>query len=187
MIHPLVFLRRLSYEINEMGSIQLKRSPDATGLGCDIARVMFDFGLNIVHGDFSTDGQWSFLMFRVRVPPHIRCYWSLLKKRLEVICPSTRYVIPKPLSAPQVFFIMQVEAGDRFGLLHDVMQALWEREMCVHRAHVTTSPANTAVDLFYVSDTRNELPNEERQAEVGEYVQKFLGATTFSLSLISLS
>jgi hypothetical protein len=41
-------------------------SPDATGFGCDLARTMFDFGLVVERGDFSTDGKWSFLMFRVR-------------------------------------------------------------------------------------------------------------------------
>lgn len=41
-------------------------SPDATGFGCDLARIMFDFGLVVDRGDFSTDGKWSFLMFKVR-------------------------------------------------------------------------------------------------------------------------
>ena len=42
-------------------------SPDAAGFGCDLARTMFDFGLVIERGDFSTDGKWSFLMFKVRL------------------------------------------------------------------------------------------------------------------------
>ena len=41
-------------------------SPDATGFGCDLARTMFDFGLVVERGDFSTDSKWSFLMFKVR-------------------------------------------------------------------------------------------------------------------------
>ena len=41
-------------------------SPDATGFGCDLARTMFDFGLVVERGDFSTDGKWSFLMFKAR-------------------------------------------------------------------------------------------------------------------------
>ena len=40
--------------------------PDATGLGCDVTRMLLDFGLRIVHGDMSTDGKWCFLIFRVR-------------------------------------------------------------------------------------------------------------------------
>jgi len=39
--------------------------PDATGLGCDVTRMLLDFGLRIVHGDMSTDGNWCFLIFRV--------------------------------------------------------------------------------------------------------------------------
>ena len=40
-------------------------SPDKAGFGCDLARTMFDFGLTVERGDFSTDGKWSFLMFKV--------------------------------------------------------------------------------------------------------------------------
>lgn len=150
-------------------------SPDKTGLGCDIARVMFDFGLVIERGDFSTDGQWCFLMFRVTVPVHIQCYWALLKQRLEAILPSARHLARKAPNMPHVHYIFQVEAVDRFGLLHDVTQALWERELTVHRAHVTTSPADTAVDLFYVSDNRNDLDKPERQMDVNVHVQNSLG------------
>lgn len=55
-------------------------------------------------------------------------------------------------------YILQVEVEDRVGLLHDVTQELWACELTVHRAHISTSPADTAVDLFYVTDERNELP-----------------------------
>jgi len=41
--------------------------PDATGLGCDIARMLLDFGLRILTGDLSTDGTWCYLVFVVRV------------------------------------------------------------------------------------------------------------------------
>ena len=40
--------------------------PDATGLGCDIARMLLDFGLRILTGDLSTDGTWCYLVFVVR-------------------------------------------------------------------------------------------------------------------------
>ena len=39
--------------------------PDATGLGVDIARMLLDFGLRILKGDISTDGQWCFIIFKV--------------------------------------------------------------------------------------------------------------------------
>eukprot|EP00951_Prasinocladus_malaysianus_P027040 scaffold241551_cov41-Prasinocladus_malaysianus.AAC.1 len=38
--------------------------PDATGLGCDIARTFLDFGLKELQGDVSTDGKWCFLIFQ---------------------------------------------------------------------------------------------------------------------------
>lgn len=59
---------------------------------------------------------------------------------------------------PGTMYILQVEVEDRVGLLHDVTQELWACELTVHRAHISTSPADTAVDLFYVTDERNELP-----------------------------
>lgn len=43
--------------------------PDATGLGCDIARMLLDFGLRILTGDLSTDGTWCYLVFVVRARP----------------------------------------------------------------------------------------------------------------------
>ena len=58
------------------------------------------------------------------------------------------------------------------GLLHDVTQELWASELTVHRAHISTSPADTAVDLFYVTDERNELPAESRVAEISRNVQR---------------
>lgn len=64
-------------------------SPDGTGLGCDLARTIFDFGLVVERGDFSTDGKWSFLMFKVRPGNRLQrgCSWTLLKRRLEAVCP----------------------------------------------------------------------------------------------------
>ena len=33
--------------------------PDKTGLGSDITRTIFDFGLVTTKGDFATDGKWA--------------------------------------------------------------------------------------------------------------------------------
>lgn len=81
------------------------------------------------------------------------CPWGLLKQRLEDVCPSdpsaTKLGRLCPTSvAPRQHFIFQarfehwlqragltprdawqVEVTDRVGLLHDVTQALWEREL----------------------------------------------------------
>ena len=72
-------------------------------------------------------------------------------------------------------YILQVEVEDRVGLLHDVTQELWASELTVRRAHISTSPADTAVDLFYVTDERDELPAEARVAEISRAVQRVSG------------
>ena len=72
-------------------------------------------------------------------------------------------------------YILQVEVEDRVGLLHDVTQELWASELTVHRAHISTSPADTAVDLFYVTDERAELPSESRVAQISRAVQRVSG------------
>ena len=43
--------------------------PDKTGLGADLARTIFDFGLVVVKGDFATDGQWAFVLLTIYAPP----------------------------------------------------------------------------------------------------------------------
>ena len=63
-------------------------------------------------------------------------------------------------------FILRVELEDRVGLLRDLTLTLWECALIVQRAHISTSPVNTAVDLFYVMDTKDELPNEDRVQEI---------------------
>ena len=98
--------------------------------------------------------------------------WELLRQRLELLCPhkSTISTIPSVDSrssssnrrTSQNMYILQVECLDRVGLLHDVTLALWELQLTVHRAHITTSPSGKAVDLFYVTDDLHELPNPAR-------------------------
>ena len=69
MLAPVKFgdaCRRLVYGADNDIEREVRIScPDATGLGCDVTRMLLDFGLRIVHGDMSTDGKWCFLIFRV--------------------------------------------------------------------------------------------------------------------------
>ncbi|KAM6577945.1 hypothetical protein CsatB_029782 [Cannabis sativa] len=63
--------------------------PDKTGLGCDICRIILDFGLYISKGDISTDGIWCYIV--LWVVPHsssVKVKWSNLKNRLQSECPS---------------------------------------------------------------------------------------------------
>ena len=200
--------------------------PDKTGLGSDITRTIFDFGLVTTKGDFATDGKWAFVLvtvmkqsfvsasraFRANGGAHAGASshpkssdlgapvnWNLLKVRLENLCPSKQsistlsslnlaaYAGPSNDSSntsqftnvnepkPGTMYILQVEVEDRVGLLHDVTQELWASELTVHRAHISTSPADTAVDLFYVTDERDELPAEARVADISRAVQRVSG------------
>ena len=210
--------------------------PDKTGLGSDIARTVFDFGLVTTKGDFATDGKWAFVLVTVVAQSFVSASrgspasggarsgrpeknprgaddgapvnWNLLRVRLENLCPSKQSI--STLSSlnlaayagsdnrenasssrdhlshqgsqghvneprPGTMYILQVEVEDRVGLLHDVTQELWASELTVRRAHISTSPADTAVDLFYVTDERDELPAEARVAEISRAVQRVSG------------
>jgi hypothetical protein len=174
--------------------------PDKTGLGSDFTRTIFDFGLVAQKGDFATDGKWAFVLTTVKRPrgmAHLGpVNWDLLRMRLENQCPSKASIstlsqlnLTDALTSaerdrdagavnepkPGTMYILQVEVEDRVGLLHDVTQELWACELTVHRAHISTSPAETAVDLFYVTDERGELPTEARVAEISRNVQRVAG------------
>ena len=174
--------------------------PDKTGLGSDFTRTIFDFGLVAQKGDFATDGKWAFVLTTVKRPrgmAHLGpVNWDLLRMRLENQCPSKASIstlsqlnLTDALTSaerdrdagavnepkPGTMYILQVEVEDRVGLLHDVTQELWACELTVHRAHISTSPADTAVDLFYVTDERDELPAEARVADISRAVQRVSG------------
>ncbi|RWW00528.1 hypothetical protein GW17_00036509 [Ensete ventricosum] len=103
--------------------------PDKTGLGCDLCRVILLFGLNIVRGDFSTDGRWCYVLFWVVERGRKATRWALLKKWLIAACPpassplgiDSYYFNRRQETAtqqnPQVFLLM-FSCYDRMGLLH---------------------------------------------------------------------
>ena len=122
--------------------------------------------------------------------------WELLRQRLELLCPhkSTISTIPsvesfemlEQMHANQSLYILQVEAHDRVGLLHDVTLALWELQLTVHRAHVTTSPCGKAVDLFYVTDDLHELPNPSRVGDISRRVKTVVARTPEALNRVNI-
>ncbi|GJP42724.1 hypothetical protein CLOM_g2261, partial [Closterium sp. NIES-68] len=208
--------------------------PDKVGLGCDLTRIMFEFGLNVVKGDLSTDGRWCFLVFWVvpRTRSNKPIKWSLLKHRLLAACPSSEpvffsrpshsspasssssssssssahsYGLPsygitssssyRPSSSSSALavslgggggggggvnkaaarvFLLQVQASDRCGLLNDMTQLLWELELTIHRVNVSTSPDGQAIDFFFVTDNRKELPGKHRSDQIIERVRDAL-------------
>eukprot|EP00854_Cymbomonas_tetramitiformis_P017731 gene17731-21123_t len=78
---------------------------------------MFTFNLIIDKGDFSTDGQWAFLMFTVHTAEGCEPQWEILKQRLASMCPdplSPSTLQPRP---SKKIFLFTVESIDRVGLL----------------------------------------------------------------------
>lgn len=148
---------------------------DATGLGCDIARVLFNFGLTVYNGDFSTDGRWCFVMLHVKPcfgSPPCATNWSLLKRNLLRFCSSEKTMRKAPASAytGNKKFILQIEFQDRIGTLHKIIHSLWESELVVHKANISTSPDNTGLDVFYVSDKLDRLPRQARVSQIEENI-----------------
>ncbi len=44
----------------------------------------------------------------------------------------------------------------------DLMHSLWEADVLVFKAHITTSPAGKVADIFWIYDHRSELPDNHR-------------------------
>lgn len=177
-----VVIRRLPDEDLSVREVRIS-CPDATGLGVDIARMLLDFGLRILKGDISTDGQWCFIIFTVCLSSGVPPRWQLLKSRLEAICPSGTdslqqlwrwRMVPKE----QQPFLLQVAGYDRQGMLHSLSHALWESDTTVFKAHITTSPSGQVSDMFWLFDNRNELPENHRVLEVCDRIKGALGSNT---------
>ncbi|QDZ18210.1 ACT domain-containing protein [Chloropicon primus] len=148
---------------------------DATGLGCDIARVIFNFGLTVYNGDFSTDGRWCFVMLHVRPcfgsPPCAK-NWNLLKKHLLRFCSSEKTLKSSAGPIGHKKFILQIQFQDQIGTLHNIIHCLWEADLVVHKANISTSPDNKGMDMFYVSDNLDKLPKQSRINQIEEMLAK---------------
>lgn len=175
-----VLLRRLPDEDPSLREIRIS-CPDATGLGVDLTRIILDFGLRILKGDISTDGKWCFLIFKVGLNSNVPPRWNLLKTRLEGVCPSGADSIRslwkwRSLPKEQPAFLIQVTSYDRQGMLHSLTHALWESDITVFKAHITTSPSAEVLDVFWIYDNRNELPEHHRSLEICDRVKNVLGS-----------
>ncbi|EFH52017.1 hypothetical protein ARALYDRAFT_323253 [Arabidopsis lyrata subsp. lyrata] len=162
--------------------------PDRTGLGCDICRIILDFGLYITKGDVTTDGVWCYIV--LWVVPHydtLRLRWSHLKNQLVSVCPScsTYFVLnlmsPCPASTP--VYLLKFFCLDRNGLLHDVTQVLTELELSIQTVKVTTTPDGRVLDLFFITDNMDLLHTEKRQEETRGKFRSVLGESCISCEL----
>ncbi|XP_020115210.1 ACT domain-containing protein ACR10 [Ananas comosus] len=168
--------------------------PDKTGLGCDLCRVILLFGLSIVRGDMSTDGKWCFIVFWVVGRGGKETRWGLLKKRLMGVCPvvSSPLVIetyfsrqPEMVSMvqqPQVF-LLKFSCYDRLDLLHDVTQVLCELELTIRRVKVSTTPDGRVLDLFFITDTREQLHMKSQREEACNQLRTVLGGSMMSCEI----
>ncbi|XP_027366717.1 ACT domain-containing protein ACR10-like isoform X1 [Abrus precatorius] len=160
--------------------------PDKTGLGCDLCRIILFFGLNIVRGDVSTDGIWCYIVFWVVGKQKTR--WSLLKNRLVEACPSCSsasgisYYDLQPPQPPDVFLLMFC-CYDRRGLLHDVTEVLCELELTIKKVKVSTTPDGKVMDMFFITDTREELHTKKRQNDTIAQLTEVLGDAIISIDI----
>lgn len=161
--------------------------PDKTGLGCDICRIILDFGLYITKGDISTDGIWCYIV--LWVVPHSSSIirWTNLKNRLMLECPSCsvsfyfNQLSTRPTCSP--VYLLKLFCLDRKGLLHDVTQVLCELELSIQRVKVTTTPDGRVLDLFFITDNRELLHTKKRQDETCEQLHAVLGESCISCEL----
>lgn len=161
--------------------------PDKTGLGCDICRIILDFGLYITKGDISTDGIWCYIV--LWVVPHSSSIirWTNLKNRLMLECPSCsvsfyfNQLSTRPTCSP--VYLLKLFCLDRKGLLHDVTQVLCELELSIQRVKVTTTPDGRVLDLFFITDNRELLHTKKRQDETCEQLHAVLGESCINCEL----
>jgi predicted amino acid-binding ACT domain protein len=168
--------------------------PDKVGLGCDIARIVFEFSMSLVRGDLATDGRWCFVALWVRPrwfsgDAPTPSTWALLKQRLEDICPSAVSSLlprpPPPVHLSERLMLLQVCSIDRTGLLNDVSQKLWELEFTIHKVKVSTSPEEKSINFFFITDNRNKTPWKKRWEEVMQQVKELLGSNCLHCEMSS--
>ncbi|XP_020577825.1 ACT domain-containing protein ACR9 [Phalaenopsis equestris] len=161
--------------------------PDKTGLGCDLCRIILEFGLCITRGDVSTDGQWCFVVLWV-VPcsPKINIQWTSMKNRLLSECPT--FSIPFYLdlgSLPKTTqtFLLKLFSVNRKGLLHDITHVLCELDLCIHRVKVSTTPDGKVMDLFFITDGMEQLHTRKRQDETRQKLISVLGDSSITCEI----
>ncbi|KAJ6357759.1 hypothetical protein OIU78_005572 [Salix suchowensis] len=148
--------------------------PDKSGLGCDLCRIILEFGLHITRADFQTDGKWCYIVLWVVQLQHsnfLRLDWDSLKNRLLSVSPPC--LIPlyhdqklNGSSAAPSVYLLKFCCVDRKGLLHDVTELLTELEFTIQRLKVMTTPDGKVVDLFFITDGRTRKKGEMTHVDI---------------------
>lgn len=162
--------------------------PDKAGLGCDLCRIIVEFGLCITKGDICTDGNWCYIvLWTVPQPSSLRVDWESLKTRLMSTCPSCMMSFwfnqQSNGSAPSTLYMLKVFCLDRKGLLHDVTKALHQLELTIQKVKVMTTPDDKVLDLFFITDNMNLLHTKNRREETCEHLSVVLGEFCISCEL----
>ncbi|KAI4313176.1 hypothetical protein L6164_026175 [Bauhinia variegata] len=162
--------------------------PDKAGLGCDLCRIILEFGLYITRADISTDGIWCYIVYWVVSHPRsLKVDWESLKTRFLSVCPSSlssyyfNQLSTTPARAP--VYLLKVWIVDQKGLLHDVTENLCQLELTIQRVKVMPTPDGRALDLFFVSDGLDLLHTKKRQDGVCDYLKEALGESCISCEL----
>ncbi|KAL9365385.1 hypothetical protein Peur_043258 [Populus x canadensis] len=150
--------------------------PDKSGLGCDLCRIILEFGLHITRADFQTDGKWCYIVFWVvQRSNSLRLDWDSLKNRLLIVSPPCLaplyydHKLNGSTAAPTVY-LLKFCCVDRKGLLHDITEVLTELEFTIQRLKVMTTPDEKVVDLFFITDGRELLHTKERRDNTCGYL-----------------
>ncbi|KAJ4910375.1 ACT domain-containing protein ACR9 [Raphanus sativus] len=163
--------------------------PDRTGLGCDICRIVLDFGLYIKKGDVTTDGVWCYIV--LWVVPHYDSHTemvtsqdpacicvpllpNLLRTQFDVSSSSINSCLPVELLLPR---------PDGTLTWYYVTQVLTELELSIHSVKVTTTPDGRVLELFFVTDNLDLLHTKKRQDETLEQFRSVLGGSCISCEL----
>ncbi|OIT03215.1 PREDICTED: ACT domain-containing protein ACR9-like [Nicotiana attenuata] len=162
--------------------------PDKAGLGCDLCRIVLEFGLYVNRGDFATDGKWCYIvLWVVPRPSCLKVDWASLKNRLMSACPSCMipyYLSQQSTCSPRpTVYLLKVFCLDRKGLLHDVTKVLCELELTIQRVKVMTTPDDKVLDLFFLTDDMDLLHTKQRRDETCEHLSDVLGEYCISCEL----
>ncbi|XP_027111035.2 ACT domain-containing protein ACR9-like isoform X1 [Coffea arabica] len=162
--------------------------PDKAGLGCDLTRIILEFGLYVTRGDFSTDGKWCYIvLWVVPRPSSLKIDWESLKSRLLSACPSclilSYFNQQSSCSPPPQVYLLKVFCLDRKGLLHDVTKLLCELELSIQKVKVMTTPDGKVLDLFFITDGMDLLHTQERRNKTCKHLGLVLGDYCISCEL----
>ncbi|WVZ08117.1 hypothetical protein V8G54_021463 [Vigna mungo] len=131
--------------------------PDKAGLGCDLCRIILEFGLRITRADISTDGRWCYIVFWVLPhPASVKVDWESLKTRLLSACPSCLFshhfnqLSTSP--SPPPIYLLKVWCLDQKGLLHDINEILCNLELIIQRVKAMPTPDGRVLDMFFITD-----------------------------------